>query len=297
MAKILLIGGSGFLSGTMATCALRDGHEVWAVTRGKRSPATGVQAIVADRKDRDAFAQAIREQKQSWDLAIDCIGFDAEDAGQDVEVISPLVQHLVFISTDFVLSPVDRPWKVDETYDKWNDTAYGVGKRAAEELLLSQIEPVTILRPCHIYGPGSLLGCLAKHGRDPQLIERMKHGETLQLVGGGHFLQQPVFAPDLWRMALSCLGNARASRQIYFAPGQEIIESREFYRLIGEFIGVPVTIEEVPIKSYLREHPEHGSFFAHRVYDTAKAQRDGLHIPSTPLREGLRLHVESILNA
>ena len=29
----------------------------------------------------------------------------------------------------------------------------------------------TILRPCHIYGPGSQLGCLPLHGRDPKLID------------------------------------------------------------------------------------------------------------------------------
>ena len=180
MAKILLIGGSGFLSGTMARCALREGHEVWTVTRGQRTPTPGTHAIVADRKDRQAFACVFAAFDQTWDLVIDCIGFNAEDARQDIEVFANRARHLVFISTDFVLSPLNRPWKVDETYSVWNDTDYGIGKRAAEEVLL-EFSPrgdrgsmqVTVLRPCHIYGPGALLGCLPKHGRDPQLIERM----------------------------------------------------------------------------------------------------------------------------
>src|SRR5262245_58255017 len=55
MAKILILGGSGFLSGTMAREAVGEGHEVWVVTRGQRPLLAEVQAIVADRKERDAF--------------------------------------------------------------------------------------------------------------------------------------------------------------------------------------------------------------------------------------------------
>ncbi|MDP6453177.1 MAG: FtsX-like permease family protein, partial [SAR202 cluster bacterium] len=49
-------------------------------------------------------------------------------------------------------------------------------------------------------GPGSLLGCLPEHGRDPELIEKLQAGDTLRLVGGGHFLQQPIYAEDLAEM-------------------------------------------------------------------------------------------------
>ncbi len=304
MAKILLIGGSGFLSGTMARCALREGHEVWVVTRGQRALIPGTRAIVADRKDRGAFVSAINEKKQTWDLVVDCIGYNADDARQDVDAFATRAKQLVFISTDFVLSPVDRPWKVDETYARWNDTPYGVGKRAAEEVLLEyarQSSPstmhATVLRPCHIYGPGSLLGCLPMHGRDPQLLDKLQRGEPLILLGGGFFLQQPVFAEDLWRMAMSCLGNDRAHGEIYFAPGPDIVESRVFYRIVADLIGQRVTIGEIAVKDYLQEHPEQKSFCAHRVYATVKAKNHQLQVPATSLTEGLKRHVESLRSA
>ena len=34
--KVLVIGGSGFLSGTLARTALSQGHQVWTITRGQR---------------------------------------------------------------------------------------------------------------------------------------------------------------------------------------------------------------------------------------------------------------------
>src|SRR3954462_6391474 len=117
MSTILLLGGSGFLSGTMARSGLRDGHEIWIVTRGHKPAQEGVRAIVADRKDSERFAASVAEHNQHWDLVIDCMGYSGDDAKQDVQVFAGRAKHLVFISTDFVLSPVDRPWKVDETYE------------------------------------------------------------------------------------------------------------------------------------------------------------------------------------
>ena len=52
--NLLIVGGSGFVSGTVARRAVASGWRVWAVTRG-RLPPDGVIAIVADRKDTLVF--------------------------------------------------------------------------------------------------------------------------------------------------------------------------------------------------------------------------------------------------
>jgi nucleoside-diphosphate-sugar epimerase len=297
MADILLIGGTGFLSGTFARCALREGHRVWTITRGQRPITAGVIPIIADRKDRAAFANAIQSANAQWDLVVDCIAYSGEDAKQDLECFTNRAKHLIFISTDSVIDPFTRPWKIDETYAKFHNSPYALGKRSAEEILLASSGklPFTILRPCHIYGPGSQLGCIPRASRDPQLIDRMRRGEPLTLVGGGHFLQHPIFAEDLWLMAGSCLGNARTVGQIYFAPGPDIVECRVFYRYIAEILGVDLNIKEVSVEDQLREHPDTAHFCSHRVYITDKARDHGLMLPKTPLREGLQRHVESMI--
>ena len=92
--KILLIGGSGFVSGTLATVALAAGHTVAAVTRGQRPLGAGVTSLIADRRDRAAFAEAITAQRQSWDLVVDCIGYEVADAEQDVALFRELGLYL-----------------------------------------------------------------------------------------------------------------------------------------------------------------------------------------------------------
>src|SRR5262249_42770102 len=135
-STLLLVGGSGFLSGTLAREALRDGDEVWAITRGRRPLPPGVRGIVVDRADRSAFAAAVAAQPIRWDLVVDCICFNAEDARQDVACFGvDRAGHLVVVSTDSVIAPLDRPWRVDETYERFATDTYGRGKRDAEEVL------------------------------------------------------------------------------------------------------------------------------------------------------------------
>jgi nucleoside-diphosphate-sugar epimerase len=298
-AKILLIGGSGFVSGTLARKALSQGHQVWAVTRGQRPAVDGVEAIVADRKEREEFARAIAAKNTHWDLVVDCIGFQPEDAEQDVEVLSSRADQLVFISTDFTFDPAHRRLPQSEETDHYAQSGYGGDKRRCEEVFIEKDcgdMAWTVLRPCHIYGPGSLLGCLPAHGRDKNLIAHLRAEKPLALVGGGYFLQQPIFAADLAELALSCRGNSNTHGQIFCAAGPDIIESRTYYQIIADYLGVALHIEELPVDAYLRDNPSSPPFLCHRIYDLSKLQASGAAAPATPIAEGLRQHVDSLLD-
>ena len=296
--RILLIGGSGFLSGTVGRLAVAAGHEVWAVTRGQRPLPDGVRGLVADRHDSVALAQAVRRPGVRFDLAVDCIGYKADDLRQDVELLPEVARHFVFISTDFVFEPRQRvfPQSVDHR-QFLRDDSYGAHKRRCEEVLLTtDLAPLTwtILRPCHIYGPGSQLGCLPRHGRDPELLARLRRGEPLQLVGAGHFLQQPVYAEDLARLVLACPGAPAAHGRIFHTAGADIVESVRYYEIIAEAVGARLHVEELPVEAYRAAHPEHASFLCHRIYDLHPLAEAGLPVPDTRLRDGLLQQVLSL---
>ncbi len=55
------------------------------------------------------------------------------------------------------------------------------------------------------------------------------------------------------------------------------------------------SVEEIPIHSYLAENPGKTPFMCHRIYDLTPLADSGLSVPSTPIAEGLRLHVEGLL--
>ncbi|MCX5660850.1 MAG: NAD-dependent epimerase/dehydratase family protein [Planctomycetota bacterium] len=297
MPKLLILGGSGFVSGTLAREALASGWTVTILTRGQRPLPAGVQSLVADRHDAAAFEKAFASAG-AWDLVVDCIGFQVADVRQDLATFARRAARLVFISTDFVFDPARRRFPQPEETQHFVSAGYGGGKRACElELLAAGTGglPWTVVRPCHIYGPGSLLGCLPQHGRDPKLLDKLRAGETLKLVGGGHFLQQPIFAPDLARLVLSLATIDRANGQILNAAGPDIVESRRYYQIIADVLGVPLKVEEVPVQAHLAANPDSASFLCHRIYDLSRLRALNAATPATPIEVGLKRHVESLL--
>jgi nucleoside-diphosphate-sugar epimerase len=292
---VLIIGGSGFVSGTLAKSAREAGHGVWVVTRGRRPLQAGVSPIVADRSDDAAFAAALRAAGRKWDLAVDCIGYNPHDATQDLRDLAPLCSHLVFVSTDFVYDPGARVVSQAEDAGSYNGEGYGGLKRQAELVLAgSPWRAWTVVRPCHIYGPGSELGCLPAHSRDPALLETMAARKPLRLVAGGRFLQQPLFARDLAQVILDLAGRAAALGATCNVRGPDTVESRRYYEMIGEILEVEVAVEEVPLESFARENPDKASFLSHRVYSIDRLAATGARLPATPLARGLAEHVAAL---
>jgi len=101
-------------------------------------------------------------------------GYEPEDARQDIDTFQDRASHLVLISTDFVYAPEHRRIPISEDAP-YCSSGYGGKKRQCEEILQQHRSGTmawTILRPTHIYGPGSLPGCLPLHSRDAHLLER-----------------------------------------------------------------------------------------------------------------------------
>jgi nucleoside-diphosphate-sugar epimerase len=280
---------------------LSQGHQVHVVTRGQRPIPPSAIPIQVDRHNQSAFGEAIAAASKTWDLVVDCIGFLPADVRQDVDCFRKRAEHLVFISTDFVYDPARRRFPQSEESEHFvTADDYGGNKRRCElELMKADTGKMawTILRSCHIYGPGSQLGCLPEHGRDPQLIASLKAGTPLRLVGGGHFLQQPLCVADMVDLILSIPSAPRARGEIFCVAGPDIIESRRYYQIIADVLGVELKIEETPVATYLASHPDSAPFLCHRICDLAKLQSAALHAPRTDIESGLRNHVLSLVSA
>lgn len=302
MASILLIGGSGFVSGTIARRAVARGDEVWAVSRGRRAMPDGVIPIIADRNDRDRFSVEISALDRHWDLVVDCIAFEPEDAQQDIDLFRDRAGHLVFISSDFVFDPAHRRFPQTEETDFYLSGDYGGRKRLCETALIDGDTgdmAWSAVRPCHIYGAGSRLGCFPRHVRDEDIIDRIRAGRPLDLLGGGCFLQQPVHVGDLADLILAMPGNAETDGEIYLAAGPDTIESREYYFIIADILGVDrPEVNEIPVNEFLKNDPHRAPMYApfccHRIYDLEKLRSAGLPVPTTDLRMGLAEHVGSL---
>lgn len=294
--NLLLFGGSGFVSGRLAEMALQAGHQVWCVTRGNRNLPDNVHPIFADRNDTSTLRAALLAQKQTWDACLDCICFNADQARTDLAVLQGLASRVIVISTDSVYHPAHKSVPQNEEADQYlEDGGYGALKRQMELVFIEdrgKTLPFTLFRPGHIFGPGSLLGCYPMHTRQKDLADRIRQGDTLELVGGDTFLIQPIYVDDLCRVMLDSIPLASTQNRIFCIGGPDVVTNAEYFRILGELLGHPVQIRDLPLEGFLEANPKYSGHLCNRSYDLSALKSSGIRLPETTLRVGLQKQIE-----
>ena len=297
--NVLILGGSGFVSGHLTRAALDRGYGVWTVTRGTRSQDERIHVLHADRNNRDAMAALIDTLPVKPDAVLDCICFNAEQAELDMALFAGVTDRIVVISTDSVYHPAFKHCPQDENGERYlTDGGYGAKKREMELAFINSCPPSlkwTIFRPGHIFGPGSEAGCFPEQSRQPELLSELRAGRPMRLVGGGKYLIHPIFADDLVRVMLDCIPNEKTFNQLFCIGGPDVVPNFRYYEILGELLGVGVTFETVPEEGYLEAHPASSGHLCDRRYDLGKLAATGIRLPDTHLREGLRLQVEDLI--
>ena len=292
--RLLIIGGTGQLSGRVTALAKAAGHEVWVLNRGSKPVPSGVHALVADRGDDSAVRCALDAASVTWDAVLDCICMSADDARQDMSLLAGRTARLVVVSTDSVYHPAHKTVPQDENAPVYlDDGGYGARKRQMEEIFLAADTPIrwTIFRPGHIFGEGFLPGCFPEQSRQRTLLDHMRQGKPLRLVGGGKYVIHPIYVDDLARVMLECISNPAAEDEIFCIGGPDIVTNAEYYRILGRILGHPAVIEAIPEEGYLAAHPECSGHLCQRAYSLEKLARTGIRLPETTLEEGLRRQV------
>lgn len=290
--RLLILGGSGQLSGRIATLALAQGHEVWTLTRGIRALPEGVHALTADRADDAALLAALERADTRWDACIDCTAFDRHAADQCADIVSRFTERFVVVSTDSVYDPNHKEVPQNESNERYlRDGGYGASKRLMEEGFIASGVNYTIFRPGHIFGAGFQLGCYPEHSRQRDLLAHMRAGKPLRLVGGGEFLIHPIHVDDLALAMLDAICKPASFLQVFCIGGPDVVTNADYFRLLGKIIGMDVTIESIPLAGYLDAHPQYSGHLCHRCYDLTKLREAGVRMPCTSLEDGLREQV------
>jgi 2'-hydroxyisoflavone reductase len=161
--RILILGGTAWLGGTIATVASRHGHSVTCLARGESGEVpAGVRFVRADRDAPGAYDVVSAEQ---WDVVVDV----SRQPGQVRSAVSALRERAgsyTFVSSGNVYAGTSVPGE-DETADLLpalgsevmeNMDTYGEAKVACEERVLAGFGPdrALIVRSGLIGGPGDV---------------------------------------------------------------------------------------------------------------------------------------------
>lgn len=156
MTNVLILGGTGWLSGRVARAWTDAGASVTCLARGGRPAPEGAELIVADRAEPGAY-DAVRERE--WDEIVE-ISSIPEFVAAAVDALAPWARHWTYVSSLSVYAAndeigADESATLSEPAEPGDEYDYSRAKSAAEASVRAAVgHRAAIVRPGLIVGPG-----------------------------------------------------------------------------------------------------------------------------------------------
>ena len=249
--KILITGGSGFQGTHLANHLLGNGHEITILnTRSQRSANNmstlnqSVTTVWGSVTDPEIVSKTVRENEVVFHMAArvnvdDSIeapsAFISVNISGTNNVLQAIKEHgsrLIYASSCEVYGS-GQPGPLTEESELRPYSPYAASKAAADRLCFSFFKtynlPVTIVRPCNIFGPGQKSG---KGGAViATFVQRALAKLPLTIYGSGEQKREYMYVSDLVQAYDLVLKNKNLDGEcINFGTGDviSILEIAEF---------------------------------------------------------------------
>lgn len=259
MAKILVIGGTGYVGANLVVALAKQRHRITVFASQPRHPfLDGLKAkiILGDIRDGLAVKSAIKGQDYVYHLAATAINdpkrkkeiFDINVLGTR-NVMSAALEHkvkkVVYTSSSAALgfSKKEVPLTEDNFLDE-KDNLYGISKKKGEDVVQEYTRKglnAVIVLPCYVVGAGEIDP--ARYG----LWESIHAGRIrFTYPGGGG----TVAIEDLVEGIMLAMKKGKAGERYNLCSGY--IRLFDFYNLIAKEMGKPKIRFKIPRIMY---HP------------------------------------------
>jgi len=273
MKKILVTGGSTFVSKYVAQYFVNSGYEVYVLNRNTKPQVPGVKLIEADRHNLGNILKDIH-----FDIVADITAYNAEDIIDLYDALGSFDQYIMISSSAVYPEYGIQPFLEDSEKAPnkfWG--AYGTDKIAAEEVLLERVPDAYILRPPYLYGP------MNNVYREAFVFDCALADRKFYLPKDGDMNLQFFHVKDLCRL-MEVIIKDKPSEHIYNVGNKETISIKDWvmacYKVLGKtptFVNVYDDIEQ---RNYF-------SFYNYEYYlDVTRQSR--IYPNTIPLEEGLK---------
>ncbi|MCM1494697.1 MAG: NAD-dependent epimerase/dehydratase family protein [Bacteroides sp.] len=149
MKRMLITGGTVFVSRYAAEYFTQKGNEVFVLNRNTRPQPKGVTLIPGDRNQLEDCLKGY-----DFDVVLDINSYSEIDIRNLLKALDN-VRDYIFISSSAVYpETLPQPFR-EEQHCGWNSIwgAYGIQKLEAEQYLSQHVPQAYIIRPPYLYGP------------------------------------------------------------------------------------------------------------------------------------------------
>lgn len=147
--KMLITGGTTFVSKYAATYFVNQGNEVFVLNRNSKPQVNGITLIEGDRHNLGDKLKNLH-----FDAVLDITAYNTEDITDLHEALGTFGQYIMISSSAVYPEYASQPFvEAGELSENKFWGAYGTDKIAAEKALLDLNPDAYILRPPYLYGP------------------------------------------------------------------------------------------------------------------------------------------------
>lgn len=249
--KALLIGGTGTISTAVTRLAAQSGVELTLLNRGRSAAAVpeNVEQLTADANNEDELRERLGDRE--FDVVADFTAYLPLQAERDVRLFSGRTGQFLFISSASAYQKPAANYLITESTPLHNPYwRYSRDKIACEEIFLTAYRsrgfPVTIVRPSHTYGDGSVP--VAVHGKNGswQVLERIRSGKPVIVHGDGLSLWTFTHNTDFAQGFLGLMGNPHAIGEAVHITSDETITWNAAFAAIGRALGAKPNLVHIP---------------------------------------------------
>ena len=273
MAKILITGGTVFVSKYVAGYYTQKGDKVYVLNRNHRAQIEGVRLIEADRHNlRDVL------KDYDFDVVMDIAAYTAEDITDLLSGLGNFKEYIMISSS--AVYPETNPQPFTEEQETganrfWGK--YGTDKRNAEITLLKEVPRAYILRPPYLYGP------MNNVYREAFVFDCALQKRKFYMPGEGQMNLQFFYIKDLCRM-IDCILEKKPENHIFNVGNEKMISIYDWVKLCYKIAGEPLEIVNI---SKDIEQRKYFCFYDYE-YQLDVSKQKSLLGKTTELEEGLR---------
>lgn len=259
--KLLVIGGTGLLSGAVVKEALRHRVDVTIVNRGRKSKVVpeGVNVIISDYRNKEVMQSAL--QGKHFDAVIDFICFNKNQIEYSVDLLSPYCTQYIFISSACVYNyelPGVKSEDDEKVLKQWE---YSVNKWECECYLIEIAKKnninYNIIRPCITYDDSRIpYGIAPAYGFHWTLVGRILAGKPIIRWNGGTTKWNMMRVEDFVVGVAGLIGNEKAYNQAYNVSGDEAYSWNDVIECVEKVIKKKAVFYDISSEEYAELAPE-----------------------------------------
>ena len=277
MRKILITGGTTFVSRYTAKHFVRNGDEVYVINRNSREQVNGVTFINADRTNLGDRLKNIH-----FDAVLDITAYTEEHVRTLVNSLGSFDDY-IFISSSAVYPETNvQPFEESQPCGKnsiWG--VYGTNKLEAEKYLTANVPDAYILRPPYFYGVHENLY------REPFVFDCALNDRPFYLPDDGKMKLQFFNVKDLCRF-IEILLEKHPENKIFNVGNKDIVSVKDWVTLCYKALGKTPQFVNVSKDINQREY----FCFYNYEYILDVTRQTELMPDTTPLEEGLKEEAE-----